>query len=55
MDEVFGSQNFVRQISYSKTTERQATQPIRCCNCDYLLWYARDIEVIEVPSNAIQG
>ena len=43
MDEVFGSENFVRQIAFSKTTSS-----IGDTNCspvvDYVLWYARDAD-----------
>lgn len=49
MDEVFGSENFVSQIIYQKTTG--AGSPGELTNiasvCDYILWYARDKEVFK--------
>jgi adenine-specific DNA-methyltransferase len=40
LDEVFGSENFVSQVSYSKTSG--ATAELLPGTLDYLLWYARD-------------
>ena len=49
MDEVFGSENFVSQIIYQKTTG--AGSPGELTNiasiCDYILWYAKDKEVFK--------
>jgi adenine-specific DNA-methyltransferase len=46
MDEVFGSENFVSQIIYQKTTSAgspaELTAPASIC--DYILWYSRDRE-----------
>ncbi len=46
MDEVFGSENFVSQIVYQKTTGAgspgELTAPASVC--DYILWYAKDRE-----------
>lgn len=46
LDEVFGSENFVSQIVYQKTSG--ATSNTLGCVCDFILWYARDIEQIKV-------
>src|SRR5262245_60445891 len=40
MDEVFGSDNFISQIAFSKTTG--ATVVTLPGTIDYLLWYAKD-------------
>jgi adenine-specific DNA-methyltransferase len=40
LDEVFGSENFVSLIAYTKTTS--ATSDFLGGTVDYLLWYARD-------------
>lgn len=45
MDEVFGSENFVSQIVYKKTT--MATAGELCSVSDYILWYAKDKEKIK--------
>ena len=46
MDEVFGSENFVSQLVYQKTTGAgspgELTAPASVC--DYILWYAKDRE-----------
>ncbi|MBI5017133.1 MAG: site-specific DNA-methyltransferase [Deltaproteobacteria bacterium] len=42
MDEVFGGENFVAVITFSKTSG--STGDYLSSTCDYLLWYARDIE-----------
>ena len=39
MDEVFGSENFVSQVTYNKTTG--ATTVMLPGTSDYLLWYAK--------------
>lgn len=46
MDEVFGSENFVSQIIYAKTSG--ATSNTLGTVTDFVLWYARDIENIKV-------
>lgn len=46
MDEVFGSENFVSQIVYAKTSGF-TTNTINNV-CDYILWYARDKESLKV-------
>lgn len=40
MDEVFGSQNFVSQIGFQKTTS--ATNDLLASTSDYLIWYAKN-------------
>src|SRR5260221_4712416 len=45
MDEVFGSENFVSQITYSKTTG--ATVVLLPGTGDYVLWYAKSIEHVK--------
>lgn len=45
MDEVFGSDNFVSQIIYKKTTS--ATAGELCCVTDFILWYAKDKDSIK--------
>jgi adenine-specific DNA-methyltransferase len=42
MDEVFGSENFCALITARKTTSEGST--LLGATCDYLVWYARDIE-----------
>lgn len=46
MDEVFGSENFVSQIIYQKTTGAGSPGELAspASVCDYIIWYARDIE-----------
>jgi adenine-specific DNA-methyltransferase len=46
MDEVFGSENFVSQIIYTKTTG--FTTNTLGGVVDYIIWYAKDIENIKV-------
>lgn len=46
MDEVFGSENFVSQIIYTKTTG-MATNTIGNV-VDYIIWYAKDISLVKV-------
>ena len=41
MDEVFGCNNFIRQISFYKTASQ--TSQYLPSTCDYLLWYTKDI------------
>ena len=45
MDEVFGSENFVRQIVFAKTGSMVSNELGR--TSDYLLWYARDKALIK--------
>ena len=45
MDEVFGSENFVGLISFNKTSS--ASTELLAGTCDYLLWYARSVEVVK--------
>jgi adenine-specific DNA-methyltransferase len=45
MDEVFGAENFLTLITFSKTTG--ATVNYLPPTCDYLLWYARDLEQVK--------
>jgi adenine-specific DNA-methyltransferase len=42
LGEVFGEENFVGQITFQKTSS--STGDFLSGTCDYLLWYARDIE-----------
>ena len=46
MDEVFGSENFVSQIIYTKTSGFTANTIGNVA--DYILWYAKDIENIKM-------
>lgn len=46
LDEIFGCDNFVSQIIYTKTTG-MATNTIGSV-ADYILWYAKDINAIKV-------
>ena len=46
MDEVFGSENFVSQIIYTKTSSFTTTTISNVA--DFILWYAKDIQVIKV-------
>ena len=48
MDEVFGSENFVSLITFRKTARLGENYLARAS--DYLLWYAKDIDQLEVPS-----
>ena len=45
MDEVFGSENFVSLINFSKTSS--ATNVLLASTSDYLIWYAKDINHIK--------
>lgn len=45
MDEVFGRENFVSQISFFKTGSQ--TDRTLAANCDFLLWYAKDIKQLK--------
>jgi adenine-specific DNA-methyltransferase len=46
MDEVFGSENFVRVIVYQKTTGAGSPGELRSLPsvCDFIIWYAKDKE-----------
>ncbi len=46
MDEVFGSENFVSQIIYSKTSS--ATTTTIGSVADYIVWYAKNIETVKI-------
>lgn len=45
MDEVFGGENFVSLITFTKTTGLGTK--LLSTRCDYLLWYAKDVERIK--------
>ncbi len=45
MDEVFGSENFVSQIVYTKTSGFTSNTIANVC--DYILWYAKDQEKVK--------
>lgn len=45
MDDVFGSENFVSQITFVKTSS--STANLLSGVCDYLLWYAKSIDKIK--------
>ena len=45
MDEVFGSENFVSQISFIKTSS--STSALLSGVVDYLIWYARDADQVK--------
>ena len=44
MDEVFGSENYVNQLIYQKTTGAGSPNELKApaSVCDYILWYAKD-------------
>src|SRR5713226_3291732 len=46
MDEVFGAENFVSLITFEKTTG--ATTLTLPTTCDYILWYAREMDRLKV-------
>lgn len=46
MDEVFGSENFVSQIAFAKTSSFSAS--ILSSTYDYVLWYSNNLEKIKV-------
>lgn len=48
MDEVFGSENFVSQIIYTKTTG--ATADKLSCVTDFILWYAKEKSIVKYRS-----
>ena len=45
LDEVFGTENFVSMITYSKTAGQ--TSEFLPGTADYLLWYAKSVEVVK--------
>lgn len=45
LDEVFGSENFVAQIAFAKTSGYFTKHLTGIC--DYILWYAKNIEVVK--------
>lgn len=45
LDEVFGSENFVAQIAFAKTSGYQTN--FLTGICDYLLWYGKDIDLVK--------
>ncbi len=45
MDEVLGSENFISQITFKTTSSRGGS--LLGKSCDYLVWYARDVERIK--------
>jgi adenine-specific DNA-methyltransferase len=45
LDEVFGASNFCGQVTYRKTGGLQGK--LLAAECDYLLWYARDIQRVK--------
>lgn len=49
MDEVFGSENFVSQIIYQKTTSAGSPAELKApaSICDYILWFAKNKEVVK--------
>jgi adenine-specific DNA-methyltransferase len=46
LDEVFGAENFCAQIAFAKTTS--ASSKKLAAVFDYLLWYAKDAELVKV-------
>lgn len=46
MDEVFGSENFVSQIIYTKTSSFSTTTIGNVA--DYILWYAKNVQTIKI-------
>lgn len=49
MDEVFGDKNFVALITFSKTSS--ATSELLASTADYILWYARNKDLIKYHCN----
>ena len=48
LDEVFGADNFVAQIAFTKTTGLTSTKQL-AARCDYLLWYGRTPQYFYQP------
>ena len=46
MDEIFGSENFVSQIAFAKTSSFSASN--LSSTYDYIIWYSKDIEKIKI-------
>jgi adenine-specific DNA-methyltransferase len=46
MDEIFGSENFVSQIAFAKTSSFSTSN--LSSTYDYIIWYSKDIEKIKV-------
>lgn len=49
LDEVFGSENFVSQIVYQKTTSAGSPAELKApaSICDYIIWYARNKDSVK--------
>lgn len=49
LDEVFGSENFVSQIIYQKTSGAGAPADLLApaSTCDYIVWYAKDVSRVK--------
>ena len=45
MDEVFGAENFLSQVAFTTTTSEKTNRVAGIC--DYLLWYARESELLK--------
>ena len=45
MDEVFGAENFLSQVAFTTTTSEKTNRVAGIC--DYLLWYARETELLK--------
>ncbi len=52
MDEVFGSENFVSQIVYQKTTG--ATSETLGCVTDFIIWYAKERDSLKIRQLSIE-
>jgi adenine-specific DNA-methyltransferase len=52
LDEVFGSENYVSQVTYTKTA--LATADYLPNTCDYILWYAKDRTQVKFRSAMTQ-
>jgi adenine-specific DNA-methyltransferase len=48
LDEVFGADNFIAQIAFTKTTGLTSTRQL-ASRCDYLLWYGRSRRYLYQP------
>lgn len=48
LDEVFGAEQFVAQIAFTKTTGLTSTKQL-ASRCDYLLWYGRTAKFVYQP------
>ena len=57
LDEVFGSENFCSQITVSKTSGANsptATTNVLADTCDFLLWYAKDLDRVKYRQLFVQ-